>query len=313
MGFQVTVRWGFSVVPEARRSRVMRALIMVVAGAVLASLPGQLAAEEKADQKATKGLAAQIQDLFLSDEQEAKIADIQKGYRPRVQAAGKELVAVIEEELDKILSVLTLAQKTKIQAFNVVERQTRRAMLRAERLVQLEELDELEELEFIGGEGSKIAEIRKEYRPRIVKPLEGLMGTLDEGQRKAREEALKAGKKRSEMVASLNLSDEQNTKIEAVGKEVGTAVREALEKIRDAITEGEKEKRQELEQGRRERVRDPIARRIMSLKDLKLTDTQRARITEIGEEYRPRVQKAADKLGAALREEVEKIIAVLKG
>jgi Spy/CpxP family protein refolding chaperone len=291
----------------------MRALIMVVAGAVLVSLPGKLAAEEKADQKATKGLAAQIQDLLLSDQQEAKILDIQKEYRPRVQAAGKELVAVIEEELDKIFSVLTLAQKTKIQAFNVGERQTRRAVRRAERLLHLEELDELEELEFIGGDGSQIAEIRKEYRPRIVKPLEGLMGTLNEGQRKAREEALKAGKKRSEMIASLNLSDEQKAKIEAVGKEVGTAVREALEKIRDAMTEGQKQKRQELEQGRREGVRDPIARRILSLKDLKLTDTQKAQIAEIGEEYRPKVQKAADKLSAALREEVEKIIAVLKG
>jgi Spy/CpxP family protein refolding chaperone len=279
---------------------------MVVAGAVLASLPGKLAAEEKADQKATNGLAAQIQDLLLSDQQEAKIADIQKEYRPRVQAAGKELVAVIEDELDKIFSVLTMAQKSKIQALNMVERQTRRAVLRAERLLHLEELDELEELEFIGGDGSKIAEIRTEYHPRIVKPLEGLMGTLNEGQRKAREEALKAGKKRSEMIASLNLSDEQKTKIEAVGKEVGTAVREALEKIREAITEGQKEKRQE-------RVRDPIARRILSVKDLKLTDTQKAQIAEVGEEYRPKVQKAADKLSAALREEVEKILAVLKG
>jgi Spy/CpxP family protein refolding chaperone len=290
----------------------MRTLIMVVTGAILASLPGKLAAEERADQKATKGLAAQIQDLFLSDGQEAKIADIQKEYRPRVQAAGKELVDVIGEELEKVYSVLTLAQKTDIQAFNV-ERRTRRAERRAERLVQLEELDELEELEFIGGEGSKIAEIRKEYRPRIVKLVEGLMGTLNEDQRKAREEALKAGKKRSEMIASLNLSDEQKAKIEAVGKEVGTIVREALEKIRDAMTEGQKQKRQELEQERREGVRDPIARRILGLKDLKLTDAQKAQIAEIGEEYRPKVQKAANKLGAALREEVEKIIAVLKG
>ena len=51
-------------------------------------------------------------------------------------------------------------------------------------------------------------------------------GLLSDEQKKAREEGLKAGKKRREVLASLKLTDEQKEKVEAVAKEVGTLVRE---------------------------------------------------------------------------------------
>ena len=71
----------------------MRTVMAVVALAVgmwvYAALPA--AAEEAADQKDVGALAERIQDLNLTDEQETKIADIRKGYKPKVQEAGKEL------------------------------------------------------------------------------------------------------------------------------------------------------------------------------------------------------------------------------
>ena len=68
---------------------------------------------------------------------------------------------------------------------------------------------------------AKIAEIRKEYRPKIEKAREGACkGILTDDQKKAREEALKAGKKRKEVVESLKLTDEQKEKVQTVGKEV---------------------------------------------------------------------------------------------
>jgi len=62
----------------------MAALALVVGVWVYATLP---AAAEEADQKPGGGLAARVQDLNLTDEQETKIADIRKEYRPNVQEA----------------------------------------------------------------------------------------------------------------------------------------------------------------------------------------------------------------------------------
>jgi hypothetical protein len=44
------------------------------------------------------------------------------------------------------------------------------------------------------GEKTKIAEIRNEFRPKIVQALEGLRGTPTPEDAKVREDALKAGK-----------------------------------------------------------------------------------------------------------------------
>ena len=91
--------------------------------------------------------------------------------------------------------------------------------------------------------------------------MEGFRGLLSEAQKKAREEAFKADKKRKEILAALSLTDAQKEKAEAVGKEVAGLVREEVEKIRDVLTEGQKEKLADLKEERRERVSDRMATR----------------------------------------------------
>src|SRR5262249_16015529 len=132
-------------------------------------------------------------------------------------------------------------------------------------------------------------------------------------QRKAREEAMRAGKKHREMLAALNLTGAQRDKVEAVGKEVATLVREELEKIRDVLNEEQQAKVAELRDERADRVRDRMAVRIANFRDLNLTDPQKASITTIRQQLRPKVHEAGNKLRADVREEVDMILAVLKG
>ena len=101
--------------------------------------------------------------------------------------------------------------------------------------------------------------------------------------------------------------------MEAVGKEVRALVREELEKMRDVLTEGQTEKLQEFAEERKEHVRDRHAHMIANFKDLNLTDEQKTQIREIRKEYRPKVQEAGNKLRATVREEMEAILAVVKG
>jgi Spy/CpxP family protein refolding chaperone len=159
---------------------------------------------------------------------------------------------------------------------------------------------------------TQIEEIRKEYRPKIVKDLEGLRGILSGQQKQAREEALNAGKKRREVLASLHLTDEQKEKVHAVGKEVATLFREELEKIKDVLTPEQQAKLPELKAERRERARDRLAARIVNLRDLNLTGPQRTAIAEIRREYRPKIHEAGNKLRAAAREEVAMILTVIR-
>jgi Spy/CpxP family protein refolding chaperone len=282
----------------------MAAVALAVGMWVFAALPA--AAQETAEQKAGGALAERIQDLNLTDEQEAKIADIRKECRPKVQAEAKELATVVKEEEEKVQAVLTPEQKTKLAAAKE-ERQERRAEGLAERVAHLGELDLTE------GEIARIGDIRKEYRPKIEQAMKQLQGVLTPDQQKARQEALQAGKRRREVLQSLNLTDEQRQKVQAVGKDVATLVREEMEKIRDVLSAEQKEKLQDLREERQERVRDRRAHRIANLRDLNLTDDQKTQIGDIRKEFRPKVHEAGNKLRATVREEVEAIVAVIKG
>jgi hypothetical protein len=148
---------------------------------------------------------------------------------------------------------LTDAQETNEQRTKLATLKDERKEFRAERLC--DRIAHLEALDLTGAEMAKIAAIREEYRPKIVKAMENLRGLLTNDQR-TREEALKAGKKRKEIIAALNLTVEQKEKIEAVGKELRTLVREEVEKTRDVLSEGQKEKLDEFKDERKERVRD---------------------------------------------------------
>jgi Spy/CpxP family protein refolding chaperone len=279
------------------------AVTLVVALAAYGSFPLHRAT---ADEPPAGGLRERIQDLNLTDEQEAKIADIRQEYQPKVQEAAKDLATVVKEEVEKARGALSDEQKTKVAALKE-ERPDRRAERLAERLAHLEELD------LTDAEKEKIAAIRDEYRPKIAQALESLRGTLTDAQRQAREDALKVGKKRREVIASLNLTGEQKEKVEAVGKQLRTLVREELEKMRDVLSQGQQEQLQEFREERKEHVRDRMAHAITNFKDLNLTAEQKTQLTDIRKEYRPRVQEAGNKLRAAVRAEVEAIVAVLKG
>jgi Spy/CpxP family protein refolding chaperone len=284
----------------------MKALLTVVAlvGGLAVTAALSAAAEDKADEKAAR-MAERLQDLNLSDEQEAKIADVRKEYRTKVVKAAKVLADLIKEEEEKAHAVLTAKQKEKLAELKD-ERKERREECLAHAIAHLKELDVTD------AEMTKIGEIREEYRPKIKKALEGLRNILSDEQKKAREEGLKAGKKRSEVLAALKLSDKQKEKVEAVCKDVGALVREEMEKIRDLLTEGQKEKLAEFKEERRERVRDRRVHRIANLKDLNLTDEQVTKLADVRKEYRPKIHEAGNELRATVREEVHEILAVLK-
>jgi Spy/CpxP family protein refolding chaperone len=250
-------------------------------------------------------IVERIQDLNLTDQQEAKIAEIRKDCQTKVREAGKDLAAVVKQEVEKIRAVLTAEQKQKLQALKE-ERKEKRLEGLAVRIAHLKELDLTED------EVAKIHDIQKECRPKMVKAMESLKGLLSDEQMNARLAGLKAGKKRSEVLESLKLTNDQKEKVAAVCKDVGAGVKGELEKIRDVLTQEQQAKLPELKDERRERARDQLASRIMHFKDLNLTDEQKTKIHDIRKEYRPKIHQAGNMLRAAVREEVAAIMAVLK-
>jgi Spy/CpxP family protein refolding chaperone len=277
---------------------------LVVGMAVYATPP--VAAVQKAGEKVAAGLAERIQDLHLTDAQEAKIAEIRKEHGPKVQEAAKELAALLKQEVDKIRAVLTPEQQAKLAAMK-----EERAEFRGEGLA--ERLAHLKDLDLTDAEVAKLLEIRKEYHGKTVKAMQGLEGLLTEEQKTARVKALDAGMKRSEVIASLKLTGDQKAKVEAVGKEVSALVREELAKMRDVLNEAQKETLQDLKEERREHARNKHAHAIANFKDLNLTEAQKEKIQAIRQEYRPKVHEAGNRLRADVRQEVEAIVAAIKG
>jgi Spy/CpxP family protein refolding chaperone len=98
-----------------------------------------------------------------------------------------------------------------------------------------------------------------------------------------------------------------------VANETSKLVREEMEKIRDVLSAGQQEKLQDLRGERREQVRDRLAHRIANFRELNLTDAQKTSLAEIRKEYRPRIQEAGNRLRGSVREELEQIVAIIKG
>jgi Spy/CpxP family protein refolding chaperone len=253
-----------------------------------------------------------VQDLDLTDQQEAKIADIQKECQPKVQEAKQALGALVQEEVNKIREVLNAEQKQKVQALRDArgeraDRQDRREECLAHAVANLKELD------LTDAEMTKIGEIRTEFRPQMAKAVKELEGLLTDAQKQARENALASGKSRKEVLQALQLTAAQKEKVAAVGKELRATVRGELEQIQSVLSAGQEEKVQELRGERKERVRDRRAYRIANLPDLNLTAEQKTKIASIREEYRPKIQEAGNTLRAAARDGVQQIVAVIKG
>jgi len=283
----------------------MRTLIAVLTLGLGMSILPLLSADETRAERG-EGLIDRLQDLQLTADQETKIAEIRRECGLEVTKARKELVDLVQQEVDKIREVLTAEQREKIKELKS-ERREHRADCLAHRLACLKELDLTNE------EMEKIGEIRKEYHAKVASILKQLGTVLTDEQKKAREQGLKEGKRRVEVLRSLKLSDEQKAKVEKIGMELRDVVKEELEKIGELLTTEQKAKLSEMKDERRERVRDRMAHRIAHLKDLNLTEEQVSKIKQIRTEYRPKIQEAGNKLRAAIRDEVQKIREVLKG
>ncbi len=124
---------------------------------------------------------------------------------------------------------------------------------------------------------------------------------------------MKAGKSRREIMDSLNLTDEQKSKFEAVGKEVSGMVKEEMGKIKECLSNEQQSKLAELADEPKDRVRDRWAHRIANMQELNLTDEQKTAIAEIRKEYRPKIHDSGNKLRAAVRDELSMILDVAKG
>src|SRR5262249_23609108 len=213
--------------------RMLGTALVVVA---LMTVGAKLAADEE---KGQGGLVERIQDLNLTDEQEAKIADIMKDFRTKNADALKELTSAVKEEMEKVSAVLTPEQKTKLESLKEERKEVREECL-AHMFAQLKELDLTDD------EMTKIGEIRSEFRPKLVKAAKEIEGLLNDDQKKARDEGVKAGKRRKEILESLKLTDDQKQKVAAVAKELGGLVREEADKVRDVLTASQKEELREL-------------------------------------------------------------------
>jgi Spy/CpxP family protein refolding chaperone len=172
-----------------------------------------------------------IQDLNLTDEQEAQIAAIRKEYRPKIEESAKELKNLAKEEVDQIKSVFTQEQKPKIQAMIEEHKEFKEESL-AQTVASLKELDLTE------AEHAKIAEIRKEFRPKIDEAAKRLESLLNDTQKMARDEAVKSDKTRTQVLQSLNLTGAQKTELENVGKQLKDLVGNEVAKIQGVLTAG---------------------------------------------------------------------------
>jgi Spy/CpxP family protein refolding chaperone len=250
-------------------------------------------------------LVVSVQDIELTDEQEAKIAAIRKEYASKIKDDAKELKTLADEQLEKIRNVFTPEQRAKIQSIIAERREFKEESL-AHAIANLKELDLTE------AELAKIREIRREYRPKMDEAIRQLENLLTDDQEKAREAALKAGKTRREVLEAINLTSAQRAQIENTATQLKNLVGNEVEKIRGVLTAGQRETLQELRDERADRVRDRLAHQIANLRELNLTDEQKTTLMNIRQEYRPKLQELGNQLRTAIGEEVQKVVAILK-
>jgi Spy/CpxP family protein refolding chaperone len=284
---------------------MMRALWIVLILLMVALVCPTLPANDEPSGDSTVVVVERVQDLNLTDEQETKIADIRKEFKPKVEEAFKEVATLVKDEKEQISGVLTEEQKQKLEAFRE-ERKEQRSDGLAQRIAHLKDLHLTQD------EETKIRDIRSEYRPKIEKAMEGLKGILTSDQKTAREEGLKEGKSRREILTSLNLNAEQKEKATTACKEVGTAVKEEMEKIKEVLTPEQQAQMTDFRDERGERVRDRWAHRVANARELNLTEEQKTKIENIRKEFRPKIHEAGNKLRALVREEIGAIAGVIK-
>src|SRR5262245_2882200 len=242
-----------------RTTQAVIAFAMMLVGATI-GLAQQVRERPLAGAARAKVLVVAVQDIDLTDDQEAKIDAIRKEYRSKNEENAKELKNLAREEVEQIQNVLTPEQRSKVKEM-VEERREFKAQCLAHKLAALSELDLTE------SEMQKIAEIRKQYRPKTEEAAKQLEGLLTEQQKEARKEAIEADKPRREVLQALNVTSEQKAELKNVGKELKDLVGNELEKIRGVLTAEQREEVKDLRSERREMARDRVASQISNLRD----------------------------------------------
>jgi Spy/CpxP family protein refolding chaperone len=130
------------------------------------SMDGLLSDEQRQTRsdglKAGKNHAEVLASLKLADDQKEKVA-----------AAAKEVSGLVREEMEKVRDVLSASQKEKLQELQD-ERKEQVRDRRAHRVANLKELNLTDE------QKTKLADIRKEFRPKIHEAGNKLRGLARE-------------------------------------------------------------------------------------------------------------------------------------
>lgn len=244
-------------------------------------------------------------DLNLTDQQTIEIAAVREEFAPKIDSALDRLDGTIKEQREAASAVLTADQKIKLLTLK-----TELGLWRTETIA--ERYAHLRELDLTDAEKAKINDIRKEFRPKIVKCVENLKGILTPDQLKMREDMLKTGMPRRDVIKALKLTDDQKTKVEAIGDEVRGYIRNELDRVRAVLDPAQREKIAAMKEDRIEQFRARALFAIASLKDLNLTDQQVQQLRAIHAEYGARVEDAGNQVRALIREELSAIVNVLQ-
>src|SRR5579872_6116521 len=121
----------------------------------------------------------------------------------------------------------------------------------------------------------------------------------------------------TEGLVDLSLTEDQETKladlrkelrpkIQEAAKELASLVKDEVDKVKEVLTPEQREKVKALTEARKEHRFGRLAARIAHLKELELSDGEMAQFEEIREEYRPKLEKLRKEMAAVLTDEQKK-------
>ncbi len=113
----------------------------------------------------------------------------------------------------------------------------------------LNRLENMRGLELTADQKEKIAELKKEYEPKLKELGEKMQSILTDEQKKARDEAMRAARQagkrgaeaRDAIAAAMKLTDEQKKQMEETRKAMSDLQKEIREKVEGLLTDKQKE------------------------------------------------------------------------
>jgi len=170
--------------------------------------------------------------MKVTDEQKAKMSEVRK-----------EMGKLQEQLREKATGLLTPAQKEKLPKRGPPP---------------FAGADMLRGIELTADQKTKLEELHKEFEPKVRELGQKMEGILTDQQRKARDEAMKAGREagkewreiRSAAEAAAKITDEQRAKMNDLSAEMGKVHRELREKAMELLTPAQKEQLQKAQEQR---------------------------------------------------------------